>query len=132
MKSHLKTLFSKTADVVTDTTNTVMDAAESTRTIVVDALPSKSVVMRGLGTALIAGGKLLIDPRAAVGEMAVTLGRSMINDSSPEWLVLEANEAGFLPLFRGKEAIVREAYTKAIADRRVVILCQVMAAQANE
>ncbi|MFZ6657391.1 hypothetical protein [Undibacterium sp. TJN19] len=132
MKTHLKTLFSKTADVVTETTTTVIGAAESTKNTVADALPSKKVVMRGLGSALIVGGKLLIDPRAAVGEMAVSLGRSMISDKSPEWLLLEANEAGFLPLYRGKEALVREAYSSAIAEGRIVILCQVMAAQASE
>jgi hypothetical protein len=124
-------LLRRAGNAVNDAAVAAIDTVGQAGGAAVGALPSAGDMKRHVGQALIVGGKFLIDPRVAVGEMAVSLGTSLIEDSSPEWLVLEANSTRFLPLFRGSEDNSRRAYEAAIADGKTVILCQVLAAQAG-
>lgn len=60
-----------------------------------DALPSKEQLKNVLGSALITGGKVLIDPRAAIGEAAVRIGESLLSDPARiRWFVIRVDAQG--------------------------------------
>jgi hypothetical protein len=94
------------------------------------ALPDASTVRRRMGDALVMGGKLLYDPRATVGEIAIALGQGLRPDPAAEtWLVLRATETGFEVLAHGAEAEMRIAWERA-RDSGSVLLCRAVAASA--
>jgi hypothetical protein len=74
---------------------------------------------RGAGTALIGGGKLLIDLRAMIGELAGSVGSSLLSEPSQEWLLLEAHDNGLSVLLRGSEDQVRAFYADRLAEVEV-------------
>lgn len=132
LKNGFRKIGSKAGEVAGQAATNVRDAASGLSNSITAAMPSKETLKRGLGMALITGGKLLIDPRAAVGEMAITLGNSLVSQNSPEWLVLEATETAFLPVYRGNREQCQAEYEKAVQQGKIVILSQVVSAHGLE
>ncbi len=114
-------------DLIRKAKDTVGDVAAS----VVEAIPSRETVVKHIGHALIVGGKLLADPRAVVGELAVSLGTSLVAEHQKQWLVLEATDEGFVAIAKGAEDEARRAYEEAVSHGATVLLCEVSAAAAS-
>jgi hypothetical protein len=108
--------------------DTVSGVASRSAEAIQKALPDRKTVQRGVGDALVFGGKLLYDPRATVGELAIGLGQGMrpsqIEDT---WLLLRASETGFEVIGRGSEIDMRQAFEQA-RKTVPVLLCQARAA----
>lgn len=127
----LKSILGKAAAVAEQVADSARDTTSAVQAAVTSSLPDAATIKRGVGRVLITGGKLLVDPKATVGEIAIALGEDLAGGQAPsEWLVLEATAAGFEPLCRGPEDAVRAAYEAAVASGRTVLLCQVQAASA--
>lgn len=96
---------------VRDLGRTLGEAATRSAEAVAARAPDAQSVRRGVGEALVFGGRLLHDPRATVGEMAVSLGQGLrgTNAQSP-WLLLQATPQGFTVVASGSEAQMRLAY----------------------
>ena len=104
------------------------DLATRTAQAVQQHLPDARTVRRSLGDALVFGGKLLYDPRATVGELAIGLGQGLRPDQVEDtWLLLRASDTGFVVIGRGSERDMRTAFEQArgSSDR---LLCQARAA----
>jgi hypothetical protein len=58
--------------------------------------PSTGRTLKGaVGKALVTGGRALIDPRAAVGEMAVRIGEGLLADGDRlQWFVVRIDDEG--------------------------------------
>jgi len=105
------------------------EAASRSAEAVAARAPDASTVRRGVGDALVFGGRLLYDPRATVGEMAVTLGQGLRGAGSDAcWLLLRASPEGFAVLARGTEAQVRLAFEQQRSEGSALLLVQVRAA----
>jgi len=107
-------------------------AAESVGNVagnLAEAMPSGGTVKRGIGQALILGGRVLLDPRAVVGELAIECGQKLSGgETDDRWLTLEATDSGFAVLTKGSEESARAVLDAAAREGRSVILCKVMAA----
>ena len=116
------------ADRVVATAGSVGDAAARTAHAVQEVLPDRHAVRRSLGDALVFGGKLLYDPRATVGELAIGLGQGIRPHAVDDcWLLLRATDSGFEVIGRGDEAQMRQAFEQA-RRTATVLLCQARAA----
>lgn len=113
-------------DLIRKAKGAVGDVAAS----VVEAIPSRETVVKHIGQALIVGGRLLADPRAVVGELAVSLGTTLVAEQQEQWLVLEAMDEGFVVIAKGTEEEARRAYEEAVSRGATVLLCEVSAAAA--
>ena len=97
-----------------------------------EALPDATTVRRRVGDALVIGGKLLYDPRATAGAIAIALGQGLRPDPAAEtWLVLRATDTGFEVLAHGGEAEMRIAWERQRASG-AVLLCRAVAASAPD
>jgi hypothetical protein len=75
-------------------------AAKEVSGKVAGALPSRGIMKVVVGKALVTGGKALIDPRAAVGELALKLGEGMLADASElHWFVVRIDDHGHATTF---------------------------------
>jgi hypothetical protein len=124
-------MFKKAKDAALTASSEVASRVKVAANSVGEALPSRDSVRRGVGHALIGGGKLLIDPRAMIGELAVSVGSNLLSEPSQEWLLLEAHDNGLSVLLRGSEDQVRAFYTDRLAEGRSLLLCQVQAASSG-
>ena len=74
---------------------TSLGAAREASGKVASALPSSRKLKVAVGRALVTGGRALIDPRAAVGEIAVRLGEGLLEDADQlHWFVVRIDDAG--------------------------------------
>jgi hypothetical protein len=72
-----------------------LGAARDVSGKVASALPSRRTLKVAVGRALVTGGRALIDPRAAVGEMAVRLGEGLLEDADRlHWFVVRIDDSG--------------------------------------
>lgn len=93
------------------------------------ALPSADSLKRGAGRMLMTGGRILIDPKAFVGQVAVSVGANLAKSAdSNEWLVVEANAVALVVIERGTEAQAKLVFDRCIAEGKSVMLCHVRAA----
>jgi hypothetical protein len=80
---------------------------------VTSALPSKRTLKVAVGRALVTGGRALIDPRAAVGEIAVRLGEGLLEDADHlHWFVVRIDDAGRATTY----AFIKRADAQAFYD----------------
>jgi len=108
--------------------DTVGDLASRSADAIAQHLPDAGTVRRGVGDALVFGGKLLYDPRATVGELAIGLGQGMRPDKIEDtWLLLRVAGQAFEVIGRGGESEMRIAFEQARGTQPVV-LCQARAA----
>jgi hypothetical protein len=92
-------------------------------------LPSKDIVKVALGKALVQGGRVLIDPQAAVGEFAVRAGESLLTPADQvQWFVVRLDAEGRGEVF---PFVLRKAAEQFIAQGRAQFsqqyLCEVVA-----
>jgi len=107
---------------------TVGDLASRSAEAIAHRLPDAGTVRRGVGDALVFGGKLLYDPRATVRELAIGLGQGMRPDNIEDtWLLLRAAGQAFEVIGRGSESEMRIAFEK-VRGSQPVLLCQARAA----
>lgn len=93
-----------------------------------EALPSKAQVKTALGTALVTGGKVLIDPSGTIGEAAVKVGESLLGTSTGvKWFVVHVAEDGESRTFAFTD---KSQATSFLEDARkqpgAVYLCEVV------
>ncbi|MBC7781254.1 MAG: hypothetical protein H7125_14250 [Proteobacteria bacterium] len=109
--------------------DTVGGLATRSADVINQRLPDGKTVRRSVGDALVFGGKLLYDPRATVGELAIGLGQGMrptaIEDT---WLLLRAADDAFVVIGRGTEEQMRLAFERE-RGTQPVLLCQARAAR---
>lgn len=90
------------------------------------AVPSVDEAKRGLGLALILGGRALIDPKAVIGELAVELGQALAGGEEL-WIALAHEEEQLAVIAHGRHADVLEQARVASETRRV-LMCKVQEA----
>ncbi|MBK6616084.1 hypothetical protein [Ottowia sp.] len=112
-----------------DATERACEAVGDASATIAGSLPDAGSLKRGVGCALVVGGKALIDPQRVVGEFAVGLGQMLAEgEAGEDWLVLGAGEVGFEVLHRGGEADARAGVAVAVNEGRCVLLCRVVEA----
>lgn len=120
------------AEQVTNSARRASDAVGDAAREMGNSMPTLDEAKRGLGRALVFGGKALIDPQKVVGQLALTLGESL---SSPEatdsWVAIVAADSGFLVVAVGDEAAVREQFDGLSSSGSPALLCKVVAAVRN-
>lgn len=88
-------------------------AAREVSGMVASALPSRRTLKVAVGRALVTGGRALIDPRAAVGEMAVRLGEGLLEDADQlRWFVVRIDDSGHATTY----GFVKRADAQAFFD----------------
>lgn len=123
-------------DVVTGAGVVVKAAASSSAGVVRGAtervsaaLPSKQSVKVALGKALVQGGRVLMDPQAAAGELAVKVGEGLLADASElRWFVVRIGDDGQAtthPFVQRKDAEQFFRSTRAEFPRQ--FLCEAVA-----
>lgn len=108
---------------------TSFDAAREASEKVAAALPSKRTLQAAVGRALVTGGRALIDPRAAVGEMAVRVGEGLLADAEhPHWFVVRLDETGQATTFGFvKRADAQAFYQSSLKTFPLQYLCEAVA-----
>lgn len=90
-------------------------------------LPDRAALKSAVGSALITGGKLLIDPKGTVGEVAVRMGENLRERTgSIRHFVIVLDDAGtaqVTPFTSASEA--RAFFDAAWQERRRAYLCDV-------
>lgn len=93
----------------------------------VNALPDQNTLKSAVGSALITGGKLLIDPKAALGEAAVKMGETLRERPGriQHFVVIldDAGTAQATPFADAAEA--RAFFAAAWQEHRRAYLCDV-------
>ncbi len=93
------------------------------------AMPSADTLKRGAGRVLMTGGRILIDPKAFVGQIAVSVGANLAKSAaSDEWLVVEASANELVVIDRGAEQHAKEVFERCVKEGKSVMLCNVRAA----
>ncbi len=111
---------SKTRDAVSEVADAVRIAAQAGLVAAREAsgkmassLPAKRALKTAVGRALVTGGRALIDPRGAVGEMAVRLGEGLLEDAGQlHWFVVRLDDSGHAATY----GFVRRADAQAFYD----------------
>jgi hypothetical protein len=102
---------------VRDLGRSLGDAATRSAQAVASRAPDAQTLRRGVGDALVFGGRLLHDPRSTVGEMAVSLGQGLRGGrNEAPWLLLKATDNGFTVIASGTEAQMRLAWEQQRAS----------------
>ncbi|MFO1319650.1 MAG: hypothetical protein U1F52_08545 [Burkholderiales bacterium] len=93
-----------------------------------DALPSKAQVKTAVGTALVTGGKVLIDPSGTIGQAAVKVGESLLGTSAGvRWFVVEVSDDGESRTFAFTDkSQAMTFYADARKQAGPVYLCEVV------
>jgi hypothetical protein len=92
---------------------TSLGAARDASGKVAAALPTRRTLKVVVGRALVTGGRALIDPRVAVGEMAVRLGEGLLEDADHlQWFVVRLDDAGHATTY----GFVKRADAQAFYD----------------
>lgn len=91
------------------------------------ALPDKSTLKAAVGGALVTGGKLLIDPKAVLGEAAVRMGENLRADPARiRCFVVVFDEAGAAQAFPFVDPTQARAFFDAAwQEHRRAYLCDV-------
>lgn len=80
---------------VKQSASAAVDAVTEAKDHIADALPTKQAVRTAMGTALVTGGKVLIDPSGTIGEAAVKMGQSLLGTAAgARWFVVRVGEDG--------------------------------------
>lgn len=96
---------------VRDLGRSLGEAAAKSAEAVAARAPDARTLRRGVGEALVFGGRLLHDPRSTVGEMAMSLGQGLRGGhAQAPWLLLKASGEGFTVVASGSEAQMRLAF----------------------
>ena len=103
----LKNLGQSLQDAANSAGSAVKQSAQSTAEAIAktpkqiaDAMPSKQSLKSAMGNALVTGGKLLIDPKAVIGEAAVKMGENLLaKPESLNWFVIVVDEVGAAQAF---------------------------------
>jgi len=91
----VKGAVNEAAGAMKDAARTSLGAAREVSGKVASALPSRRTLKSAVGRALVTGGRALIDPRVAVGEIAVKLGEGLLDDADQlHWFVVRIDDAG--------------------------------------
>jgi len=118
----LKSAVEQVADAAKRTSNSLSSAAKGAA----QKIPTADDVKKGIGQALVFGGKALIDPQRVFGTLAIQAGQSLGGPSGSEsWMVLAAAERGFVVLAQGDEAHTRLLFDELSAGGQQVLLCRV-------
>jgi len=124
----MKTI-TKILDSAGNAANTGATAVSAAASSAVSALPSTADLRRGLGKALVLGGQALIDPREAIGRIAIELGESLASDEAGAvFVALVATPEGLKVVEHGAEEVVRAAAEQAREAGEQVLLCTVIEA----
>jgi hypothetical protein len=87
--------------MATRETKTQAPKRTAQRKLEVTAAPPPGKTLKGaVGKALVTGGRALIDPRAAIGEMAVRLGEGLLAGADRlQWFVVRIDDEGLTKTF---------------------------------
>lgn len=91
------------------------------------ALPDRATLKSAVGSALVTGGKLLIDPKGTVGEVAVRMGENLRErPGSIRHFVIVLDDAGSAQVTPfGSDTEARAFFDAAWQEHRRAYLCDV-------